>query len=69
MSVIQAQKGERAVEVARKVFAASPERFSVVYDVAVHLLDGGEPERSLELLNEIRQPMLAAADYDAFIAG
>ncbi len=61
---IQAQKGDRALEVARKVFAASPERFSVVYDVAVHLLDGGEPERSLELLNEIRQPMLAAADYD-----
>jgi tetratricopeptide (TPR) repeat protein len=61
---IQAQKPDRAVELARKVFAVSPERFSVVYDVAVHLLDGGEAERSLELLNEIRQPMLAAADYD-----
>jgi tetratricopeptide (TPR) repeat protein len=61
---IQAQKPDRAVELARKVFAVSPERFSVVYDVAVHLLDGGEAERSLDLLNEIRQPMLAAADYD-----
>ncbi len=61
---IQAQKPDRAVELARKVFAASPDRFSAVYDVAVHLLDGGEPERALELVNEIRAPMLAAADYD-----
>ncbi|MBI3484460.1 MAG: tetratricopeptide repeat protein [Acidobacteria bacterium] len=61
---IQAQKPDRAVELARKVFAASPDRFSAVYDVAVHLLDGGEPARALELVSEIREPMLAAADYD-----
>ncbi|MCL4524826.1 MAG: tetratricopeptide repeat protein [Acidobacteria bacterium] len=61
---IQAQKPDRAVELARKVFAASPDRFSAVYDVAVHLLDGGEPERAKELINEIREPMLAAADFD-----
>lgn len=61
---IQARKPDRAVELARKVFTASPDRFSVVYDVAVHLLDGGEPERALELINQIREPMFAAADYD-----
>jgi tetratricopeptide (TPR) repeat protein len=61
---IQAQKPDRAVELARKVFAASPDRFSSVYEVAVHLLDGGAPERALELVKEIREPMQAAADYD-----
>ncbi len=61
---IQARKPDRAVELARKVFAASPDRFSVVYDLAVHLLDGGEPERALELIGQIREPMLASADYD-----
>jgi tetratricopeptide (TPR) repeat protein len=61
---IQVQKPDRAVELARKVFAAAPDRFSVIYEVAVNLLDGGAPERALELLSEIRQPMLAAADYD-----
>jgi tetratricopeptide (TPR) repeat protein len=61
---IQAGKADRAVELARKVFAASPDHFSVVYDVAVHLMDGGEPERTLELIREIREPMLAGADYD-----
>ncbi len=61
---IQAGQADRAVELARKVFTASADRFSVVYDVAMHLLDGGEPERALELIGEIREKMLAGADYD-----
>ncbi|MBI1749501.1 MAG: tetratricopeptide repeat protein [Acidobacteria bacterium] len=61
---LQARQANRAVEFARKVFTAAPDRFSVVYDLAVNLLDSGEPDRALELIGEIREPMLAAADYD-----
>jgi len=61
---LQSRQADRAVQLARKVFSGAPDRYTVMYNLCVNLLDGGEPDHSVELLREIREPMLNAADYD-----
>lgn len=61
---VQTRQVEKGVELARKVFAANPERYPLLYDLAIQLLDGGDADLALNVLGEIRQAMLAASDYE-----
>jgi tetratricopeptide (TPR) repeat protein len=61
---LQTQHTEKSVALARRVLAEAPERYNMVYELSLSLLDGGEAERALELLGEIRPAMLQASDFD-----
>jgi len=61
---LQTNRTDKAVGLARKIFKAAPERYAVMYDLGVQLLDSGETEKALGVLGEIREAMLQATDYD-----
>lgn len=53
-----------AAERARQAFAAKPEQYALAYDVAVALLEGGDAEAAWQLLDEIREAMGVAGEYE-----
>ncbi len=55
---------EPAVAVARKVFKRNPKNYELTYKVSTALLDAGELDRALELLDQIREPMTEAGDHE-----
>jgi tetratricopeptide (TPR) repeat protein len=61
---LQTRNTDRAVALAEKVHAADAARYPVMYDLAVQLLDAGEPEKALHILSKIRGAMLEATDYE-----
>jgi pilus assembly protein FimV len=55
---------EPAVALARKVFERHPKNYELTYKVGAALLDAGELDRALELLEQVRQPMTEAGDHE-----
>lgn len=53
-----------AVALARKVFERDPKSYELTYKVGAALLDAGELDRALELLEQVRQPMTEAGDHE-----
>ncbi len=53
-----------AAERARQAFAAKPEHYALAFDVAVALLEGGDAEAAWGLLDEIREAMGVAGEYE-----
>jgi tetratricopeptide (TPR) repeat protein len=63
-------KGGRAPQaqaLARRMYASHAEHYSVVFQVAMALLDGGEPDTALNLLNEIRTTMIESSDAERLV--
>ncbi len=54
----------RAVEYARRAFAEQREQYRLVFEVAEALLEGGAAEAAWELLEEIRDAMGVAGEYE-----
>ncbi len=54
----------RAAEYARRAFAEQREQFPLVFEVAEALLEGGAAEAAWELLEEIRDAMGVAGEYE-----
>ncbi|MCL6564854.1 MAG: tetratricopeptide repeat protein [Acidobacteriia bacterium] len=54
----------RAAECARRAFAEQREQFPLVFEVAEALLEGGAAEAAWELLEEIRDAMGVAGEYE-----
>jgi tetratricopeptide (TPR) repeat protein len=61
---LRSGKGGRAVEVARKTLARQPDNYSVVFEIAQTLIEGGEADAGLSLVGEIREAMMAASDFE-----
>ncbi|NDQ57833.1 MAG: tetratricopeptide repeat protein [Acidipila sp.] len=60
----QAGHPARAVEIAKKVLAASPEKFELGLHLINSLLEAGEPDQALGLADTIRVPMTEAGEKD-----
>jgi tetratricopeptide (TPR) repeat protein len=61
---LQSGKHDRALDLARKAFERGPENAGLVYNVAVALLDSGQAETGLGLLDDIRETMMQAGDFE-----
>jgi pilus assembly protein FimV len=61
---LQNGQPESAVALARKVFERNPKNYELTYKVGAALLDAGELDRALELLEQVRQPMTEAGDHE-----
>jgi len=61
---LQNGQPEPAVALARKVFERNPKNYELTYKVGAALLDAGELDRALELLEQVRQPMTEAGDHE-----
>ncbi len=61
---LQASEADRAVALARKVFQKDQKKIDHAYTVVSALTEAGQPEKTLELLNLIRGPMIEVGDHD-----
>jgi len=61
-------QAEEAVSLARNAFAAGPKQYGIVFGVVDGLMEGGETERSLGLLSEIRKGVLEAGESERLIS-
>jgi pilus assembly protein FimV len=64
---LKAGQNQKAAERARKQLARGHAHFAPLYKVAENLVDVDHAEEALPLLNELRGPMIEAAEQDKFL--
>lgn len=65
---MQTGRSEEALKLARSAFSEGPARFPLVFGVINGLLEGGETDRGLALLGEIRSGVLQAGESERLIS-
>ncbi len=62
---LESGEAGHACELAAKIFARDPKKFAPAHEVAAKLLEAGEPNRALTLLDLIREAMTDAGEHEA----
>lgn len=61
---LQTNQAFRAVPLAKQLLERAPDNYGPVFDIAHHFIEGGDATAGLRMLGEVREPMLAAGDFD-----
>jgi len=65
---LQNGQSDGAVKLAQTAFAEGPARFGLVFGVVSGLLEGGETDRGLRLLGEIREGVMQAGETERLVS-
>jgi len=64
---LKTNQSKKALALARKMFESNPQQYGVAFQVAMALMDGGEPDTALGLVDNIRNVMLDAGDSERVV--